>query len=179
LTGILAAVDHSQFAYAVVMRAVQLASLQKSDLTLISVVKPGLGVRNTMVGEEEQLASFHRELIYKCFLTGGVSVASSGYGGTGAVYKSTSTGIMIRTLIDHGDPVERICAQAEALKADLVVVGNRGLGEAGTFILGSVSQKVVQKCSRPVLVVKEPGSDPSDWQRLNEVHRARRGISSK
>ena len=158
------------------MRAVQLASLQPSDLTLMSVVKPGSGVRNTMVGEEGQLASFHRELIYKCFPAGGVAVVSTGSNGRGPVYKSTASGTKVYSIIDHGDPVERICAMAEKMKASLVIVGNRGLGAAGTFVLGSVSQKVVQKCSRPVLVVKQSDSEPSDWEKLSTSQRTRQGL---
>jgi len=38
---------------------------------------------------------------------------------------------------------------------DLVVVGSRGLGSAASFLLGSVSKKVVSKAHCDVLVVKK------------------------
>ncbi len=43
------------------------------------------------------------------------------------------------------------------MKADLVIVGNRGLGGMAGIVLGSVSERVVHRCSRSVLVVKGEG----------------------
>lgn len=150
---ILTAVDNSDFAHAVVQRAVQLASLLKSDLVILSVVKPGFTGRDTMTGEDEKLASFHRQLIYKCFPPEGIAVESTA--SPEAVYRAISNGNMkIESKIEHGDPVDRICDIAEKMKAELVIVGNRELGEAGTLVLGSVSEDVVRKCSRSVMVVK-------------------------
>ncbi|RJQ42222.1 MAG: universal stress protein [Gaiellales bacterium] len=42
-------------------------------------------------------------------------------------------------------------------KADLVVLGSRGLSEFKGMLLGSVSSKVVQKTDCPVLVIKGEG----------------------
>ena len=64
----------------------------------------------------------------------------------------------IESKIEHGDPVDKICDAAERMKAELVIVGNRGLGAAGTLVLGSVSDDLVRKCSRSVMVVKDEGS---------------------
>lgn len=157
MKGILAAVDSSGFAYAVVQRAVQLASLLRRDLSILSVVRPGFTGRDTMTGEDGKLANFHRQLIYKCFSPDGIMVESNTVPGT--VYRAVSNGNMrIESKIEHGDPVERICAVAEKMKADLVIVGSRGLGDVGTLVLGSVSEKVVRKCSRSVVVIKGEGS---------------------
>ena len=157
MTTILAAVDNSDFAYAVMQRAVQLALMRKSDLIILSVVKPGFTGRDTMTGEDEKLARFHRQLIYKCFPPDGITVESTP--SPEAVYRATSNGNMrIESKIEHGDPVDKICDVAERMKAELVLVGNRGLGEAGTLVLGSVSENVVRKCSRSVVVVKGEGS---------------------
>jgi len=152
LTAILAAVDNSDFAYAVIQRAVQLALTRKSDLVILSVIKPGFTGRDTMRGEDEKLTIFHRQLIYKCFPPDGIAVESTS---SDAVYRATSNGnLKIESKIEHGDPADRICDVAEKMKAELVLVGNRGLGEAGTLVLGSVSDNVVRKCSRSVMVVK-------------------------
>ncbi len=171
------AVDGSPFAYAVMLRAVQLTSLLKSDVTVLSVAGHGFGERNMIGGEEDRLASFYRELIHNCFPPNGLKVVSGAYSGSGAVYRSVASGTLIHSVIERGDPVERICAVAEKLKADLVIVGSRGLGNAATFVLGSVSEKVVHKCSRSVMVVKQGGSDPNSWKRLGEARRAREGLS--
>ena len=55
----------------------------------------------------------------------------------------------------EGDPADTICRTAETMNADLVVVGKHGGGNIGALLLGSVSEKVVHKCSRSVLVAKE------------------------
>lgn len=58
-----------------------------------------------------------------------------------------------QVLVEYGNPAETICSQAEALGADLVVVGARGLGAVGRFLVGSVSDRVVRQCGRNVTVV--------------------------
>jgi len=57
--------------------------------------------------------------------------------------------------IAEGDARDAIIRVAEEWKADVVVVGSRGLGRAEGFLLGTVSLAVVRHCPRPVLVVKE------------------------
>lgn len=46
------------------------------------------------------------------------------------------------TVIDLGDPGERILHHAKQRSADLIVMGSRGLGELKGLVLGSVSHKV-------------------------------------
>ena len=53
------------------------------------------------------------------------------------------------------NPSRALVNIAENEKIDLIVVGNRGLGSAAAFLLGSVSKQVVSKASCDVLVVKK------------------------
>ncbi len=51
-----------------------------------------------------------------------------------------------------GDPAGAILADAASQRADMIVVGSRGLGGIRSALLGSVSQKVLHDATCPVLV---------------------------
>lgn len=68
--------------------------------------------------------------------------------------KLSKEGIEHSSIIRHGDPGVEIVKAAEENKADLIVVGSRGLLTLRRLILGSVSRKVINKSKIPVLVVK-------------------------
>jgi nucleotide-binding universal stress UspA family protein len=53
-----------------------------------------------------------------------------------------------------GHPAETIIQVASSEHFDLVVLGSRGLSEIGSFLLGSVSDKVSHHAHCPVLLVK-------------------------
>jgi nucleotide-binding universal stress UspA family protein len=53
-----------------------------------------------------------------------------------------------------GETVETIVALADAKDVDLIVVGSRGRNPLATALLGSVSNGVLRRAGRPVLVVK-------------------------
>ncbi|MFC4353806.1 universal stress protein [Chryseomicrobium palamuruense] len=54
----------------------------------------------------------------------------------------------------HGEPGPTIVEYVNNQKADLVVIGSRGLNSLQEMVLGSVSHKVVKRVKVPVLVVK-------------------------
>jgi nucleotide-binding universal stress UspA family protein len=56
--------------------------------------------------------------------------------------------------IIKGHPAEAIVRTAERRKADLIVMGSRGLTDVRGFLLGSVSRKVVMHAGCPVLLIK-------------------------
>jgi nucleotide-binding universal stress UspA family protein len=60
----------------------------------------------------------------------------------------------LRLLVAHGPVAESILRQANRERADLIVIGTRGVSDIRGFLLGSVARKVVSLASRPVLVVK-------------------------
>lgn len=53
----------------------------------------------------------------------------------------------------EGPAAEAILRVAEVRQANLIVMGSRGLGGLGAMLLGSVSRKVLQNASCPVLIV--------------------------
>ena len=56
--------------------------------------------------------------------------------------------------LEVGHPSERIIALAKKEACDSIVIGSRGLSSIAEFFLGSVSAKVSQYSSVPVLIVK-------------------------
>jgi nucleotide-binding universal stress UspA family protein len=53
-----------------------------------------------------------------------------------------------------GSAAGAICQEAEDIGADLIVIGSRGLGRAGSLLVGSTSRDVLSHAKIPVLVVK-------------------------
>jgi nucleotide-binding universal stress UspA family protein len=62
----------------------------------------------------------------------------------------------IRSLLVHGAIASTIIKEARRRKADLIVLGSRGLSDVQGFLLGSVSRKVSLIAPCPVLVIKRP-----------------------
>lgn len=60
----------------------------------------------------------------------------------------------ITTSALDGDYADKILDAADEAKADLIVVGSRGLGTVRGMILGSVSQKVLHHAEQTVVAVK-------------------------
>lgn len=64
-----------------------------------------------------------------------------------------------RTSPRSGAMAETILNEADAVDADAIVLGSRGRGGIGSFLVGSVSHAVLQSTDRPVLIV--PSSEVS------------------
>jgi nucleotide-binding universal stress UspA family protein len=87
--------------------------------------------------------------------------ASSKYGeeeaeAGAALAREAGLEAMPRTAPRMGATAETILNEAEAVNADAIVLGSRGRGGIGTFLLGSVSHALLQSADRPVLVVPSP-----------------------
>lgn len=54
----------------------------------------------------------------------------------------------------EGPPAEAILSVAEARKADLIVMGTRGMGALQGLVFGSVSNKVAHYAECPVMLVR-------------------------
>jgi len=57
-------------------------------------------------------------------------------------------------LLIEGRPSETIVEEAEKRDANLIMMGSRGLGGVTGWLLGSTSRKVVDQCTKPILLVK-------------------------
>jgi nucleotide-binding universal stress UspA family protein len=54
----------------------------------------------------------------------------------------------------HGDPAEEIARQAREVRADLILVGTRGLNPAQELVLGSVARRLTELASCPVVTTR-------------------------
>ena len=74
---------------------------------------------------------------------------------TAAAGIADAHGVHATTRLLSGDVADEIVACADSIRADLIVIGSRGLGALGRMILGSVSRAVLHETRVPVLVVRE------------------------
>jgi nucleotide-binding universal stress UspA family protein len=67
--------------------------------------------------------------------------------------QSKTEGVEISTHLSFGAPSFEIVERAEKTKADLIVMGTRGLGAVKQLFLGSVTARTIQNAPCPVLTV--------------------------
>ena len=60
----------------------------------------------------------------------------------------------VKIAVESGDPADEILLSAKRHEADIIVIGYKGYGKEGRFLLGSVTDKVVRHASKSVLVVR-------------------------
>jgi nucleotide-binding universal stress UspA family protein len=63
-------------------------------------------------------------------------------------------GVEVGTFARQGDPADAILDVAEEQKADLIIVGNKGMTGAKRFLLGSVPNKVSHHAPCSVLIIR-------------------------
>jgi len=62
--------------------------------------------------------------------------------------------LRVVTRLEEGRPSATIVNLAEDDGADLIVIGSRGIGGITGWILGSTSRRVVDSCTKPIIIVK-------------------------
>jgi nucleotide-binding universal stress UspA family protein len=73
--------------------------------------------------------------------------------GTEFLAEAERSGVSAELSSFDGDPADAIIKVAEAVHADLIVVGNRGMAGVRRFVLGSVPNKVAHHCPCSLLIV--------------------------
>jgi len=64
-------------------------------------------------------------------------------------------GLETETKLLTGNPAREVVAYADAIDADMIVLGSHGYGAISSVLLGSVSRGVLHGTTRPVLIVRE------------------------
>jgi len=129
---VLVATHASKTADRVVERAVQLATALGVDLHAVSVV-PDVNV-GAPIGGAGADAITHRVETLRAECAKALAEAKT---------IGRSAGIDLQEHLVQGEPAAQIAAVADEIRADLIVIGSRGLDSAGRYVLGSVPERLL------------------------------------
>jgi nucleotide-binding universal stress UspA family protein len=151
-THILLASDGSDHALQAARVAAEIVQKFESRLTLLSVFSPPV-LAAPMAGSPEMLApaetlTQETEVIARY----AEEVQDAVERRTGQVLDEAGVPYLRRR--ETGHPVDMIVSVSAREKVDLIVMGSRGLGGLESFLLGSVSDRVLHHAHCPVLIVK-------------------------
>lgn len=138
---ILLAYDKSKFAEEAKNRAAKLAKVLNAELSIVAVIPDFC----CPIGEVPQE---YFDTIYDQTVKNTEKFLQDTVAGLAL------NGVVAKPILEKGHPAEKILETAEAIHADLIVVGSRGMHGVERFFLGSVSSKVAIHAKCDVLIVK-------------------------
>ncbi|AAZ97688.1 universal stress protein [Thiobacillus denitrificans ATCC 25259] len=148
LRTIVAATDFSDFSERVVQRAAQIAKQHGSTMHLLHVVRP-LELYPSLTLTQDEF-SRHDEDFQEAERTRLQAIASG---------VADTFGIAVETATRLGRAHTEIGAYADAVSADLVVIGARGENTLMDLFLGSTAARLMRGIHHPVLIVRRPATD--------------------
>jgi nucleotide-binding universal stress UspA family protein len=143
-TRIVVGTDGSETAGEAVRQAVDLAKLADAQLSIVSAYAP---VSKRRLEDEQQGAP--ADVQYEIGPREDVNLVLDA-----AAANAKQSGIEVQTHPVEGEPAEAILTVAEETKADLIVVGNKGMTGARRFLLGSVPNNVSHHAPCSVIIVR-------------------------
>lgn len=143
-TRIVVGTDGSETAGEAVRQAVDLAKLAGATLSIVSAYAP---VPERKVKDQQRDAP--ADVQYEITPREDVNLVLDT-----AAADARKEGIEVQTHAVEGDPAEGILNVAEETKADLIVVGNKGMTGARRFLLGSVPNNISHHAPCSVMVVR-------------------------
>lgn len=143
-TRIVVGTDGSDTATEAVRQAVELAKLSNAELSIVSAYEP---VSKRRIEEEKQGAP--PDVQYEIGPREDVNRVLDS-----AATVAKQEGIEVRTHPMEGNPADAILSVAEETKADLIVVGNKGMTGARRFLLGSVPNNISHHAPCSVIIVR-------------------------
>lgn len=173
---ILVAIDGSDHSNRALELAADIAVKYDAKLVLVHAVDS-----RPLSDSERRLAEaeYGNRIEARMAAGGVVDSRATGPGGIGPIFKQhAETGLIIRTalaeglldaasrdatekgvtdvetILNNGEAADVILDAAEQQKANLIVIGSRGLGDLKSLILGSVSHKVANRSDINVITVK-------------------------
>lgn len=73
---------------------------------------------------------------------------------------ATARRASVQPLLASGSPIDEIVRQADAQDADLLVLGARGTGFLRRLLLGTTSERLLGRTTRPLLMVRQSPHEP-------------------
>lgn len=129
----------------------------------LSLIERGLRAEIALVNVQEpasllQLATQDSDAIAAAAVEAGEHLMAEG----AALLDAAGVGYSMEVVL--GSPSTVLVDMAEQLNADLVILGARGMGAIQSAMVGSVSKAVIHRCTRPVLIVREPEPEPEQQE---------------
>ncbi|RDL47421.1 putative universal stress protein [Ensifer sp. M14] len=169
---ILVATDGSEKAQEAVVLAANFARAVEARVTILHVILHGVRademnrlarsenlVRSVsgvvLPGQEQRFISMH-DLFQSAQVDIGETVTALGERiAEDAAEEVRAIGVKdVSQRVEPGDYADTVLAVSQEIGADLIVVGSRGLGRLSGMVLGSVSQKIVQRALCSVMLVR-------------------------
>ena len=143
-SSIVVGTDGSETAGKAVQQATELAKQVGASVSLVSAYEP---VPNQRLREEQR--EVPKDLEWMVNPREDVEATLKD-----AAEEVEGAGVMVETFAREGDAADAILDVAEEQKADLIVVGNKGMTGAKRFLLGSVPNKVSHHAPCSVLIIR-------------------------
>ena len=143
-TRIVVGTDGSDTAREAVRQATDLAKLSGATLSIVSAYEPVS--KRRLEGEKQDAPA---DVQYEIGPREDVNLVLDA-----AAAAARQEGVEVQTHPVEGDPADAILNVAEETKADLIVVGNKGMTGARRFLLGSVPNNVSHHAPCSVIVVR-------------------------
>jgi len=143
-TRIVVGTDGSETAAEAVRQAIDLAKLSGATLSIVSAYAPVSGRR--VSGEQREAPA---DVQYEIGPREDVNLVLDA-----AAAEAKKEGIEVQTHPVEADPADAILNVAEEVKADLIVVGNKGMKGARRYLLGSVPNNVSHHATCSVIIVR-------------------------
>jgi nucleotide-binding universal stress UspA family protein len=143
-TRIVVGTDGSDTATQAVAQAIELAKLTGAQLSIVSAYSGSSG-RRTQAEQQEAPADVQYELGPREDVILILDAAAA---------EAKKEGVAVQTHPVEADPADAILNVAEETKADLIVVGNKGMTGARRYLLGSVPNNVSHHAPCSVIIVR-------------------------
>ncbi len=136
--------DGSETAAEAVRQALELAKMTGATLSLVSAYQPASG-RRVQAEQAEAPADVQYEIGPREDVNLVLDAAAA---------DAKGQGVEVQTHPVEADPADAILNVAEETKADLIVVGNKGMTGARRYLLGSVPNNVSHHAPCSVMIVR-------------------------